>query len=310
MNDQEERRPEANKQNLPDPRMPSYSGAGRVLFLALIVGTPVITIFSWTAAVVYLVVGIVAFILLKKKWEKLDGEYRRRLSKSIDYDQIIGKYIDLEWFNPDRAFSRGELVHLIPDGGFPYASNKVRGRNMMCGKWKGYGVRTAWVDYWEEGDIEYGTDRSLFKGQLTIVDAPTGFQGKLLAIHPVKVFHPDDCLTKTGAKIILKQTGLAGRRPETELLPGWEIYSSGNAFALANANREWIGAMRQAMGMHFMLIEENRVTFLGNYHFNTVDYQGGTKGTREGCERAMELLADEGLRAAGAVLSTKPQNNV
>ena len=59
-----------------------------------------------------------------------------------------------------------------------------------------------------------------------------------------------------------------------------------------------------------MLIEENRVTFLGNYHFNTVDYQGGTKGAREGCERAMELLADEGLRAAGAVLSTKPQNNV
>ena len=286
-----------------------FSAMHLVAIFAVIFGTPVLTTFfigDWAVVIVYVIAWVAVGLFCWRRSRAIAGEYQWHIDQTVDFERIIGQYIDLTWFDRDRTFLRAELSSLMPDGGYGHANEKVRGNNMMAGKWKGLALRSAFVEYGEEGYGEsYDPEFALFKGQLTIIDAPTGFHGKLLAIRPVGALGPKGGLTKQGVKHLLSHTGLGGRKLGTDPVPGWEVYADGNARALFDERPDLVDGLLHASGMHFMLIEEDHVAFLGDYQFRTDDYSVEPKAVGEDCEQAMWRLVDEGLRAAGAACGVK-----
>ena len=263
-----------------------------ILIFFAMVGLPLIWQLHGTMSGILFLAGcVVVYFLLYNYSDSLETAYQLNQVKAVDFTGIISSYIQLESFDRTRTFSRTELSHLMPDGGFGHATYKVSGRNMIRGSWEGHNLRSAYVDYEDDSSLSDYPRSVLFEGQYTEIEGQTGFPGKMLLIRPRKQL--------AAHKDILAQTGLTNRRVEADSLPGWEVYSDrpGDAREILSSNREFINRIKLASGMRFMLIEEKRVCFCGDYAFNTVDFNRGYDGANEDCEHAMCLLTDEGLAA-------------
>ena len=286
----------------------AYAMVGVILLMALVIGTPVvmtITFFNWPVVIAWLAVVLVLYRLVKRRAETLDRAYLDLQSERLDYRALIGETIQLESFRPGETFLMAELAGLCsdrPDRSI-LSESAISGR--MSGRWRGMRLESAYVNYVEEGSTEVDYVASLFKGQLTMLDAPTGFSGRLLLVQA-----PDrgGGLTKLGHGILLEQTGLKGKAVDgTPLTPGaWQVYSDrySEARALLDANPAFVRRVRNPCGLTFMLIERDRVTFLGDYGFKRVNYQQGIEAARGDCLRAMRLLESEGLETAAALCET------
>ena len=242
--------------------------------------------------------GLTAAFLLLRHWKNsLITAYLLEQEKAVDLTGIIRSYIDLESFDRSGTFKRSELSHLMPGGGFPHASYTVEGRNMIRGSWEGHPLRSAYVDYNDEaGEVAV----RLFAGQYTEIEGYTGFPGKLLLIRPKRrLAGSGDGMRAQAYKNMLEQTGLKDRQVESVGPSGWEVYSDRrmDATALLSSNRGFVDRMVRASGMLFMLVEEDRVCFCGDYAFGTFDLANGHEGVKQDCEHAMYMLVNEGLDA-------------
>ena len=261
----------------------------------------------WTAAT--LAACVLAAVLIGRRAGALDDTYQKMQREKLDFDGILGEFIQLDSFDPDGAFTRAELSHLCPDGGWNAASYKLRGRNRMRGSWKGCRLDSAGVDYYSESSPDRDGPQvatQLIKGQVTMLEARTGFPGKLLLIRPARGYS----VTKVTQNVLLRQTGLSGMEVrDTSLAENcWQVFcaSPGNAAALLRANRAFTERLNRASRLQFMLIEPDRVTFCGDYQFETVDYRLGIEATGKACRSAMRALVEEGLQTVDALREGQP----
>lgn len=251
---------------------------------------------------------VIVYILLKKRCRHLIDVYEYYRDKSVDPLSIIGQYIDLDWSNAKRTFSAEDVADLWPIGGFGNANKKLHSKRMMAGQYKGVQLRSAHVEYCEEGYGEtYDPETTLFSGQMTIIDTPTGFSGKLLLLKGCTDMQSKAAVTKRGMKIMLDQAGRVGQQFEVEQLPGWQVYTDNRreALELFASNADFVERMRRAWRIRFMLVRPDGIVFFGDYDLNFDSCGNDFERMKASLNASIEYLVEEGFDTALSVRRTR-----
>lgn len=251
---------------------------------------------------------VIAYLLMGKRCRRLADVYEYHRSKSVDPWAIIGQYIDLEGPNAWGTFTAEDVADLWPIGGFGNANKKLHSKRMMAGRYKGVKLRSAHVEYCEEGYGEtYDPETTLFSGQMTIIDAPTGFSGKLLLLKGGADTPRNAAVTKRGMKVMLGQAACMGQQFEAEQLPGWQVYTDNRreALELFASNVDFVERMRSAWRIRFMLVRPDGIVFFGDYDLNFDSCDNDFERMKASLNASIEYLVEEGFDTALSVRRTR-----
>ena len=231
----------------------------------------------------------------------------------LNFDAILGEYLELERFEPDRGLDPSEIEDLFPQKPL----YRLDQRNLIRGRWHGLRLDSAHVHYYNKTHDSDGVadTNSIVRGQVAIVQASTGFPGRLLLLRGQKDASPglvrDIRNHFMDKRFLVKRLNLEGRSvdPGEALAERWYACSDASdaAARLLKANEVFVKRLAGANRLEAVLVESGRVALIGDYGFETSNPGLGVNRTEAACRSALSALVSEGLETVEALCGPEGQ---
>ena len=252
---------------------------------------------------VWIVFWIAALIILASKSIKFSENLRSKMAKKICIEDILGQYLDVEVFDPERSVDK-EIISAAGIGYWGHGFNYIKGRI------NGISIETSYVHidegndgfFWYRGQLSYLKNKRRFPEKVLLI-RKGNYRNYGIGTHYYEVL--PNKLDESPRSFIdsLKERDREQYRviiTGGQLEDQWEVFSTDQKTArqILAPRTELHRRLLNSPRLAFVLYSDDNIYFGGNYYFDLTE--GSPEEVRANVEKAMDGLINEGV---GTVLS-------
>lgn len=258
---------------------------------------------SRNAAILWVVFWIAALIILGSKSIKFSENLRSKMAKKICIEDILGQYLDVEVFDPERSVDE-EIINAAGIGYWGHGFNYIKGRI------NDISIETSYVHvdegsdgfFWYIGQLSYLKNKRRFPEKVLLIRKGNyrkyGIGTHYYTTLPKTLDGPPKSFIDSLKEKDREQyrITIAGGQLEAQ----WEVFSTDQKTArqILAPRTELHRRLLNSPRLAFVLYSDDDIYFGGNYYFDLT--KGTPEEVRANVEKAMDGLINEGV---GTVLS-------